>query len=105
MVRSGLALRITLMTAWFSFTFVVDGSSLSEAVWLDCLKLTVTSGSSSSVIETVVLSLAPGFTPGGRSPKVSFTLSSSSSMVSGVVVKVKVFSVSVGAKVTSAGTP
>ena len=50
-------------------------------------------------------SVVPLVTRVGRSPKVSFTLSSSSSTVSWAAVKVKVFSVSPLLKVTLAGTP
>ena len=48
----------------------------------------------------------PSVTPAGKVlPKVSFTDSPSSSTVSAVAVKVKVFSVSPELKVTLAGTP
>ena len=66
---------------------------------------TVTDGTSSSVMEMVVSLVVPSVTPVGSVPKVSFTDSPSSSMVSDVAVKVKDFSVSPALKVTLAGTP
>ena len=57
------------------------------------------------MMETTVSEVAPSDTPVGRDPNVSFTLSSSSSIVSSVAVKVKVFTVSPSLKVTLAGTP
>ena len=57
------------------------------------------------MIETTVSLVVPSLTPVGRVPKVSFTDSPSSSTVSAVAAKVKVFSVSPLLKVTLAGTP
>ena len=65
----------------------------------------MTDGTSSSVMEMVVSLVVPSVTPVGRVPKVSFTLSPSSSTLSEVAVKVKLFSVSPLLKVTLAGTP
>ena len=57
-------------------------------------------------METVVSGTLPLDTPAGNAlPKVSLTLSPSSSTLSWAAVKVKVCSVSVGPKVTLAGTP
>ena len=68
-------------------------------------KLTVTDGSSSSVMFTVVVAGEPALTPVGSVPKLSFTLSPSSSTVSSVAVNVNVFDVSPLANDTLAGTP
>ena len=57
------------------------------------------------MIETTVSLVVPSLTPVGRVPKVSFTDSPSSSMVSAVAVKVKDLEVSPELKVTLAGTP
>ena len=57
------------------------------------------------MIDTVASSMLPALTPVGSVPKVSLTLSSSSSRSSSVAVKVKDFSVSPLLKVRSAGTP
>ena len=54
---------------------------------------------------TVVSSLAPSDTRGGSVPKVSFTLSPSSSTVSCAAVKVNVLEVCPELKVTLDGTP
>ena len=56
-------------------------------------------------METMVSLVAPSVIPVGSVPKVSLTDSPSSSTVSGVAVKVKVFSVSPELKTTLAGTP
>ena len=72
---------------------------------MDVAKLTLTSGTSSSVMLTVVSSGAPRSTPGGLAPKESFTLSPSSSVVSCVAENEKVFSVSPLLNVTLVGTP
>ena len=72
---------------------------------MDAPKLTVTSGSSSSVMEIVVSAVVPALTLAGSVPNASFTLSSSSSTVSEVAVNVNVLDVSPLAKVTDAGTP
>ena len=84
---------------------VVFGSSLSATVYVDAPNSTVTSGSSSSVIEIVVTAVVPAPTLAGSAPNASFTLSSSSSTVSEVAVNVNVFDVSPVAKLTDAGTP
>ena len=85
--RSGAALRVTV-------TVTVSPSSTG---YVAESKLTVTLGTSSSLMETVVSGTLPLDTPAGRAlPKVSLTLSPSSSTVSWVAVKVKVFSMSVG---------
>ena len=61
---------------------------------------------SSSVMETVASVVPLAVTPMGRVfPKVSFTLSSSSSTSSSVAVKEIVSSVSPGTKVKLSGTP
>ena len=70
-----------------------------------CSKLTVTDGTSSSVMETTAWLVVPALTPDGNVPKVSFTLSPSSSTSSAVAAKVMVVSVSPELKVTLAGTP
>ena len=93
--RSGSALRVTVTVT----------SLPSSTVYVPCPKLTVTVGWSLSVMETTVSLAVPGVTPVGSDPNVSFTLSSSSSIVSSVALKLKVFSVSPSLKVTSAGTP
>ena len=49
--------------------------------------MTVSSGSSSSLMLIVVEVVEPALTPGGNVPKFSLTFSSSSSMVSSVAVK------------------
>ena len=83
-VRSGAA---------SSFTFTVTLLP-SATVYDPCSKLTSTEGTSSSVIETMASPVEPSLTPAGRESKPSFTLSPSSSSVSSVAVKLKVFSVS-----------
>ena len=63
-------------------------------------------GASSSVMETVVVLGAPSVTPvGSVEPKLSCTLSPSSSSVSWAAWKLKVFAVSPELKVTLVGTP
>ena len=103
--RSGAALRVTVTETWFSVSSVVSGSSLSATEYVDWPKETVTAGSSSSVIETVVSLVVPAVTPVGKEPKPSLTFSPSSSTVSAVAVKVNDLEVSVAANVTLAGTP
>ena len=93
--RSGSALKVTR-------TVTVPPSA---TLYVPCPKLTVTAGTSSSVIETTVSLVDPSLTPVGRFPKPSFTLSLSSSSVSWVALKVIVFAVSPGAKLTFVGTP
>ena len=67
---------------------------------------TVTCGSSSSVMVTALVAGVPAVTPvGSVAPKLSLTLSPSSSTVSVSAVKTKVFSVSPLPKVTLGGTP
>ena len=68
-------------------------------------KPTVTAGTSSSAMATVVASGARVLTFAGRVPKPSFTDSSSSSSVSWVALKVIVFAVSPAANTTLEGTP
>ena len=68
-------------------------------------KLTVTDGTSSSVMLTALVAGVPALTPSGSVPKLSLTLSPSSSTVSVSAVNVKVFSVSPLPKVTLGGTP
>ena len=94
-LRSGSALSVT-------FTATVEPSA---TVYAACAKLTVTAGSSSSVMETVAPPVAPALTPGGSVPKASVTLSPSSSTVSSAARKVNDFSVSVAPNTTLAGTP
>ena len=94
-VRSGSALSVTVTVC----------VAPSATVYVPCPKLTVTAGTSSSVMLTVVSLGVPALTSGGRVPKPSFTLSSSSSSVSWVALKVNVFAVSPLLKVTLAGTP
>ena len=94
-VLSGSALRSTVT--------VMEFPSATE--WMEALKLTVTVGTSPSVMDTTVSSTVPSETPAGSVPKVSSTDSSSSSMLSSVALKVKDFSVSVAEKVTFGGTP
>ena len=77
----------------------------SSTLYVAAPKLTVTAGTSSSVMVTVDAAIIPAVTPSGSVPKVSFTLSSSSSTSSAVALKVKLFSVSVAAKVRLSGTP
>ena len=55
-------------------------------------------------METVASEMLPALTPAGRFTKVSFTVSPSSSSASSAASKVKVLEVSVGPKVTLAGT-
>ena len=93
-VLSGSALRST-------FTVTL---SPSATVYEGCSKLTVTEGTSSSVIETVASFVVPALTPVGRVPKPNFTDSSSSSTSSSVAVKTNVLSVSPALNVTPAGT-
>ena len=64
----------------------------------------MTSGWSSSVMETVVWSVAPSETPAGSVPKSRRTLSSSSLSPSAAALKVIVFDVSPALKVTLEGT-
>ena len=69
-------------------------------------KLTVTDGTSSSVMVTVASSGVPALTPSGSvAPKLSLTLSPSSSTVSVSAVNVKDSEVSPLSKVTFCGTP
>ena len=63
----------------------------------------MTLGTSSSDIETTAWDGLVEFTPTGRVPKVSLTLSPSSSSVSSVAEKEKVFSVSPLLKTTVCG--
>ena len=95
--RSGSSERVTL-------TVTVPPSA---TVYVDCSNSTSTSaGRSSSMMEITVSSVVPSVTPSGRVlPKVSFTDSSSSSMVSAVAVKVNVLEVSPELNTTFAGTP
>ena len=94
-VRSGSALREMV-------TLTVSPSSTFWDPWPYC---TVTEGSSSSSMTTIVSSLPPGLTrASGIVPNFSSTLSSSSSTVSWEAVKVMVFSVSPLLKVTLVGT-
>ena len=95
-VRSGFALSVT----------VRDCVAPSATVYVPCPKLTVTDGTSSSVMLTVVSSGVPALTrASGMEPNPSCTLSPSSSSVSCVALKVIVFSVSPLRKVTLDGTP
>ena len=95
-VRSGSLSRVT----------VTSTVPPSATLYADCSKLTVTCGSSSSAMATVVSSGAPGAHPRSASvPKASFTLSPSSSTSSAVALKVMLFSVSPLLKLTVAGTP
>ena len=71
----------------------------SAAVYVACSKATVTDGTSSSVIETTLSFTVPSEMPVGSVPKVSLTLSPSSSTLSAAAAKEKVFSVSAAAKV------
>ena len=94
-LRSGFALRVT----------VTDCVAPSATVYDVCPNVTVTAGSSSSPMLSVVSVLVPAVTRSGRlDPNPSFTLSSSSSSVSSVAMKAMVFSVSPSLKVTLAGT-
>ena len=68
-------------------------------------KETVTCGSSSSVMLTVVVEVVPAVTPLGGVPKPRATVSSSSSTVSSVAAKAISFDVSPLLKVTFCGTP
>ena len=65
----------------------------------------VSDAASSSPIVTVASVTVPASTPGGSVPKVSTTLSPSSSNMSWVAVSVKVCAVEVAPKVTVSGTP
>ena len=94
-VRSGSALRVTVTVCVPPSATVDDG----------CSNDTVTCGSSSSVMVTVVSVGVPALTSGGRVPKVSRTLSPSSSTVSCVAVKENAFEVSPALNITFAGTP
>ena len=94
-VRSGSLFRVT----------VTSTVPPSATLYVDCSKLIVTCGSSSSVMATVVSSTLPALTPIGSGPTASFTLSPSSSTSSAVALKVKVFAVSPLLKVRLAGTP
>ena len=88
-----------------SFTFTVTVLP-SATVYDPCSKLTVTEGTSSSVIETTASLVEPSATPAGRElPKPSLTLSPSSLSSSAVALKVKDFSVSGLLNTTLAGTP
>ena len=93
-VRSGSAFSVRLMVL----------VSPSATAYVFAPKDTDTWGSSSSVMLTVAWLVVPAATLAGRLPNPSLTFSPSSSMVSWVVVKVIVFSVSPEAKVTLAGT-
>ncbi len=77
----------------------------SAAVYVALSKFTFTAGTSSSVIDTVLVDVVPAETPVGSEPKARATLSSSSSTLSAVAAKVNVFSVSEAPKVRFAGTP
>ena len=93
-VRSGSAL---------SFTFTVTLPP-SATEYVACPKLTVTDGTSSSVMETTVSSGEPSVTPVGRlEPNPSLTDSLSSLSLSEAALKSKVFSVSPLLKTTLAG--
>ena len=91
---SGASLRVT-----FTWTEPPSG-----AVYVAAAKLTVTAGTSSSVMFTVAWVGLMAKAPVGMLPNPSLTLSSSSSTVSWVALKVKVFSVSPLFKVTLVGT-
>ena len=67
--------------------------------------MTVTLGASSSVMEMVVPLWVPVDTWSGRVPKLTLTLSPSSSTVSWMASKLKVFSVSPLLKTRFWGTP
>ena len=77
----------------------------SAALYESLPKLTVTVGSSLSVMLTVDVLVVPAVTRAGSVPNPRATLSSSSSTVSSVAVKVNVLDVSPLLKVTLAGTP
>ena len=94
-VRSGSSLRVT-----FTVTLLP-----SATVYDPCSKLTVTAGTSSSVIDTTASLVEPSVTPAGRVSKASLTLSPSSLSLRRVAVTVKVFSVSPALNTTLAGTP
>ena len=95
-MRSGVALRVT----------VRDCVAPSATVYVPCPKLTVTAGTSSSVMLTVVSSGVPALTrASGMEPNPSRTLSPSSSSVSCVALKSKDLDVSPLWKVTPDGTP
>ena len=94
-VRSGSASSVT-----FTVTLLP-----SATVYVAEPKSTSTSGTSSSVMETTVSLVPPSVTPVGRLPKVSFTDSSSSSMVSAAAENVNSFSMSPALNTTFAGTP
>ena len=104
--RSGAAESVTVTTTWCSETSVVAASSLSATVYDAAPNCTVSAGSSSSVIETVVSDACPlvAVMPPGRVPKESFTDSPSSSSVSCVALNVIVLVVSAAPNVTEAGT-
>ena len=94
-VRSGSALSVTVTVAVLP----------SAAVYVLAPNDTVTCGSSSSLMLTVVSLGETALTPGGSVPNPSSTLSSSSSTVSWAAVKVIVCSVSPASNVTLVGTP
>ena len=105
-VRSGSALSATVTSTVFSVTLAVPVSSLSATVYVALPKLTVTAGTSSSVMLTMLAAGVPPVTSAGRlAPKLSLTLSPSSLTLSASAVKVKVIVVSPLVKVTLAGTP
>ena len=95
-VRSGSGSRVT----------VTSTVPPSATVYVPCSKLTVTDGTSSSVMDTTASCGLAAVTSVGRGdPKASLTLSPSSSIVSCVALKVMLFSVSPLLKTTLAGTP
>ena len=94
-VRSGSPLRV----------MVTDCVAPSATVYDACPKLTVTEGTSSSVMLTVVSAGVPALSPPGSLSKPMTTLSPSSSIASSVALTVKICSRSSGPKVTLAGTP
>ena len=99
-VRSGSALRVIVTVCIPPSATAYEGVS----------NITVTVGSSSSVMVTVLLTgaianVAGSILPYRVEPKLSTTLSSSSFSMSSVAVKVKVLEVCPLLKVTCCGTP
>ena len=94
-VRSGSALSVTVT--------VTPAPSATE--YADKPKLTVTAGSSLSVMLTVDVLVVPAVTRAGNVPNPRPTLSPSSSTVSCTAVNVNDFDVSPLLKDTLAGTP
>ena len=95
-LRSGSALKVTRTVT------VPPSATLYEP----CPKLTVTAGTSSSVMLMVVAPGAPALSAAsGREPNTSCTLSLSSLSVSCVALKSKDLDVSPASKVTLSGTP